>query len=247
MRSRQLLAPTVVFLLTFSLLLGAQQGWQVLSTNAEATAAQHRLRQDFTPLGRQSREIRQEEDLPLRVRLRSRGRVELPPANAASKTSHRSGGKQRRRPGSHRQPISLSAGEPLARIRFVRPGRGAIVSGPLVVVQGTGSESLAKGPGRYAGTALPGRPGNFAVAGHRTTYGGPFYHLDKLRPGDRIHVKAVTGGHVYEVRRTAVLDARETWALRPYPLHGRRPLMTLTTCAPVFSDAKRLVVWAALL
>ena len=42
------------------------------------------------------------------------------------------------------------------------------------VVEGTAQEQLAQGPGHYAGTALPGEPGNFAVAGHRVGRGSPF-------------------------------------------------------------------------
>ena len=46
--------------------------------------------------------------------------------------------------------------------------------------------SLEKGPGHYAGTALPGQIGNFAVAGHRVGKGEPFLNLDHLQPGDTV-------------------------------------------------------------
>ena len=39
---------------------------------------------------------------------------------------------------------------------------------------------LAIGPGHYTGSALPGQPGDFAVAGHRVGQGAPF---NDLRPG----------------------------------------------------------------
>ncbi len=39
-----------------------------------------------------------------------------------------------------------------------------------VVVEGTQTQDLRKGPGHYIGTPLPGQAGNAAIAGHRTTY-----------------------------------------------------------------------------
>ncbi len=52
-----------------------------------------------------------------------------------------------------------------------------------VIVQGTSADDLRQGPGHYPGTPLPGEQGNAAIAGHRTTYGAPFYNLDELGPG----------------------------------------------------------------
>ena len=49
------------------------------------------------------------------------------------------------------------------------------------VVEGAARPVLAHGVGHYAGTAEPGEVGNFAVAGHRTTYGKPFNEIDTLR------------------------------------------------------------------
>ena len=49
------------------------------------------------------------------------------------------------------------------------------------LVQGTAEADLQKGPGHYVDTPLPGQPGNVGIAGHRTTYGAPFYNLDQLR------------------------------------------------------------------
>ena len=54
------------------------------------------------------------------------------------------------------------------------------------VVNGVSEQDLMLGPGHYPGTALPGQLGNVAIAGHRTTYGAPFYSLDALRIGERI-------------------------------------------------------------
>ena len=52
-----------------------------------------------------------------------------------------------------------------------------------VVVQGTDTASLRIGPGHFPETTLPGQDGTVAIAGHRTTYGAPFRHVQLLRPG----------------------------------------------------------------
>ncbi len=54
------------------------------------------------------------------------------------------------------------------------------------VVQGTDSGSLRKGPGHYPDTPLPGKRGTVAIAGHRTTHGAPFRHIDGLKRGNKI-------------------------------------------------------------
>ena len=140
-------------------------------------------------------------------------------------------------------------GSAVAVIEFRRPGSSTplVHDGPLVVVEGVDLESLKKGPGHYPGTAMPGGEGNFAVAGHRTTYGAPFFHLDKLRRGDRVVVSARDGtSYTYEVRRSVVVLPDETWTIAPDPLGSGRPTLTLTTCNPRFSDRERLIVFAQL-
>ena len=56
------------------------------------------------------------------------------------------------------------------------------------VVEGVGAAQLAEGPGHYPGTAQIGGRGNVGIAGHRTTYGAPFYDLNELQPGDLIYL-----------------------------------------------------------
>src|SRR5918998_265144 len=55
-----------------------------------------------------------------------------------------------------------------------------------IVVSGVSLEDLKRGPGHYPDTPMPGQPGNSAIAGHRTTYGAPFYRLGELPPGGLI-------------------------------------------------------------
>jgi sortase A len=140
-------------------------------------------------------------------------------------------------------------GEAVALMSFHRPGEEEplLHERPLAIVEGVTREILKKGPGRYPGTAMPGQAGNFAVAGHRTTYGAPFFHLDRLRAGDLIEVTDTAGQTwTYTITEERVVEPHEVWTIGPDPLDNGRPLLTLTTCYPRFSDAQRLVVFAEL-
>ena len=69
-----------------------------------------------------------------------------------------------------------------------------------VVVEGVGPTQTVSGPGHVPGTAGLGQPGNAAVVGRRSAYGGPFGRLAELRPGDRV-ISATTEGETdYVVR-----------------------------------------------
>src|SRR5438477_8105067 len=110
------------------------------------------------------------------------------------------------------------------------------------VVQGVGTEDLKKGPGHYPTTPMPGQKGNAAIAGHRTTYGHPFYDLDSLKPGDKIFVTTHQDSFEYDVDHTTVVDPHDVAVLDPTPDNR----LTLTTCNPRFSAAQRLIVVSAL-
>jgi sortase A len=140
-------------------------------------------------------------------------------------------------------------GSAAAMIQFVRPGSDEppVRKEPLLVVEGVTLANLRAGPGHYPGTARPGEEGNFAVAGHRTTYGAPFFHLDELVEGDEIHATGRDGvTHVYRVRELRVVSPRDTWVVGPDPLETGQSMLTLTTCHPRFSQAQRLIAFAEL-
>lgn len=111
-----------------------------------------------------------------------------------------------------------------------------------VMFEGVTRDTLKKGPGHMPGTPVPGQPGNAVISGHRTTYGRPFYDLDALSYGDRIEVETATGMHVYEVRKTLIVEPTDVSVTRP--IAGA--WLTLTTCNPRFSAAERLIVQAVL-
>lgn len=112
------------------------------------------------------------------------------------------------------------------------------------VVEGTADEDLAKGPGHYDGTALPGGVGTFAVAGHRAGHGDPFIDFDQLQVGDKVTFRQSGAWWTYTIYRgPEIFEPGETWMLRQ-PAHHRR--LTLTTCWPKYGNEKRLVVRADL-
>lgn len=146
-------------------------------------------------------------------------------------------------------PAAVDPGDALAVLEFFRPGSDTrpVQDGPLFTVEGVGVGDLRRGPGHYPGTALPGKPGNFAVAGHRTTYGAPFFNLDQLQPGDEVHVTDRQGVRwIYAVTEQRIVSPTDTWVIGADPLGSGRPTLTLTTCNPRFSNAQRLIVFGEL-
>ena len=108
------------------------------------------------------------------------------------------------------------------------------------VVEGTDTGDLRKGPGHYPDTPLPGEHGTVAIAGHRTTYGAPFRHIDSLSNGDRITVAMPDGTFVYRVYRTRIVDASALWVTRKVGFDQ----LILSACHPLHSAAQRVVVFA---
>lgn len=136
-----------------------------------------------------------------------------------------------------------------AVLEFHRPGSETrpVRDEPLFVVSDVTLAALQRGPGRYPESAAPGEPGNFAVAGHRSTYGAPFFALDELIEGDEVHVTARDGQrHVYRVLEQRIVAPSDVWVLEPDPLGTGTPMLTLTTCHPRFSNAERMIVFAEL-
>lgn len=127
-------------------------------------------------------------------------------------------------------------GDGMALIKIPKIGVDA------VVVEGVEVEDLKKGPGHYPDTALPGQLGNMVISGHRTTYGAPFYRLDELKAGDEIVVFDAKGPYSYRVTQTKVVLPTEIGVIAP----SSDARLTLTTCHPRFSAAKRLIVVAQL-
>ena len=111
-----------------------------------------------------------------------------------------------------------------------------------VVVEGTDSSDLARGPGHYPSTSMPGSGGVVAIAGHRTTYGHPFRHIDDLRPGDEIDVRMPYGD--VPLRRVRPANRRRPQLVDSPPAAVRE--LVLTACHPLYSASQRYAVFARL-
>lgn len=141
-----------------------------------------------------------------------------------------------------------------ALVRIPRFGSDFVV--PLL--DGTSDDVLARGLGRYDGSAAPGGRGNLTVAGHRVTHGEPLRDLPELEVGDEVVVETREAVYTYVLDTAGdglAVPFTDTWVLDPAPVnpdpdgagpgeHGR--LLTLTTCAELFHTDERLVVFGHL-
>jgi sortase A len=128
-------------------------------------------------------------------------------------------------------------GSPVGRIVIPRIGAS------YVVVNGTDTEDLESGPGVYPQTTFPGIPGTTAIAGHRTTYLAPFRHIDSLAPGNRIELEMPYARFTYTVTAQLVVAPTDVRAAVAKVGYNR---LVLSACTPLFSAAKRLLVYARL-
>jgi sortase A len=145
-----------------------------------------------------------------------------------------------------RGPRKVDFGQGFAFLRIPRLGRGYAVP----VVEGVGLDDLARGVGHYPATVMPGKVGNFSVAGHRATHGEPFAYLDRVRKGDVVIAETRRTWFTYVVDSTRIVTPTDTWVIDPVP--GRpdaeptERLITLTTCNPRWASTQRLIIFGHL-
>jgi sortase A len=132
----------------------------------------------------------------------------------------------------------LENGDALARLEIPRIGRNDIV------VAGVQTSDLKRGPGHFPDTPLPGQLGNAAIAGHRTTYGSPFFNVDKLEVGDEIIATTLNGRYTYRVTGQQIVASNEYWVVATDD--PTRATLTLTSCHPKYTAQKRIVVFSEL-
>ena len=112
----------------------------------------------------------------------------------------------------------------------------------MVVVYGTDTASLKRGPGLDPRTFFPGQGRLVYIAGHRTTYSAPFSRIDTMRRGDLILVEMPYGTFVYRVTRNRIVEADDVWVLR-----GRdREEVALQACHPRFFASHRWITYGRL-
>ena len=126
-------------------------------------------------------------------------------------------------------------GSAIGRLRVPRLGVD------MVMVEGTDSATLKRGPGRDRRTFMPGEGKLVYVAGHRTTYSAPLARIDALRPGDRVTVEMPYGTFVYTVTRHRIVDDQDLSVLKS----DRHEEIALQACHPRFFASQRYIVWAA--
>lgn len=114
-----------------------------------------------------------------------------------------------------------------------------------VVLAGVNTPTLRRyGAGQvpFTGTlrdVSPGEDGTAVIAGHRTTSGAPFRHLDSLKRGDVILLRQGTVIQQWRVEESAVISPLDLGAIRSK--HGVRRLVLLA-CTPPFSARARLMI-----
>lgn len=128
----------------------------------------------------------------------------------------------------------LKEGDAVGRLRVPRLGLN------VIVVNGTDHDSLTKGPGRYAKSYVPGEGQLVYIAGHRTTYGAPFAHIERLRKGDPVTFELPYATFYYRVRNTAIVPSSDIERLHS---HGRE-VIALQACHPRFFATERYIVYA---
>ena len=164
--------------------------------------------------------------------------AQMPPANVGPAPATSKG-----------TPPAVHAGQGVALIRIPKLGVDT------VVVEGTDPATLRQGPGHYPGSSQACARGNVAIAGHRTTYGRPFAGLDELAAGDEITLATPQRRCTYQVVAgasplPAPRKGSAAWVTSPGDWSAVAPVqgsyLTLTTCHPKGSAAKRLIVRARL-
>lgn len=160
--------------------------------------------------------------------------------DAAATTTTTADGPTTTTPGSTVPSVDLvpGIGDPVGRIEIPK------LKLRKTFVQGDSLAQLDRAPGHYPSTPFPGQAGNAAIAGHRTTYGAPFFHLDKLTVGDKIITTTSQGTFTYSVSDIFIVDPYDSWVLATDDKHPNT--LTLTACHPRYSLAQRLIVRAVL-
>jgi LPXTG-site transpeptidase (sortase) family protein len=135
---------------------------------------------------------------------------------------------------------TIAEGSPLTRIIIPKLGVD------IIVVEGISGNALRAGAGHYPGTALPGAAtGNIAIAGHRTGFGEPFRHMERLGPGDVVYLVTPFGKFAYKAvppfggHGNWWLTGATDWSVvQPTPT----PVLTLTTCDPPHTSLHRMIL-----
>jgi sortase A len=227
-------------LIVTGLLMFAFVAYQLWGTGIYTAQAQHRLDHDFDQLGVPPTASVTTTNAPVATTTTVFGTTGPFPSNTP--------------------PTSLAvAGAGLVPYPFASPQAGKAlvrlqipdIDVDYKVVEGVGLDELAKGPGHFPESVLPGQLGNTAIAGHRTTHGAPFYDVDHLGPGEQIIVTYPKIGDldgprfVYLVTGTEIVSPDDYAKVVP-TTDPTTSTLILASCHPIRSAAKRIIIRAEL-
>jgi LPXTG-site transpeptidase (sortase) family protein len=121
----------------------------------------------------------------------------------------------------------------------------------LPITRGVDPDDLVSGLGHYPDNALPGEKGNFAMAGHRATYGEPLANIDQLKQDDEVIIQTAGNWYVYKLVLDEIVEPDAMWVLDPNPggivnKTGVEEMITLTTCHPRWGSTERWIWWGVL-
>ncbi|WP_395244921.1 class E sortase [Agromyces sp. MMS24-K17] len=182
-------------------------------------------------------------------------------SEAASELSQEWSAQQRADRGGEPVPAPAEPGEPVVDpTTYGNAESFAVMYVPRfgedsqrTVAEGIGLDvlnSYQQGVGHYPGTAMPGAVGNFAIASHRSAYGGGMHEIEQLQLGDAIYIQTKDGWYTYRFRDFEYVTPSTVDVLAPVPHHPDLPptdrLVTLTSCNPLYSTAERIIAYGVL-
>jgi sortase A len=132
------------------------------------------------------------------------------------------------------KPMTLLPGSLLGELKIPRIGLS------VMVIEGDSASILRRAAGHLEGTALPGRPGNVAIAAHRDTF---FRALRDVRDQDLVTFNTLGGTYRYKVEAIEIVEPDNVEVLAD----SADPTLTLITCYPfsyIGPAPKRFVVRA---
>ena len=121
----------------------------------------------------------------------------------------------------------------------------------LPITRGVDPDDLTSGLGHYPENALPGEKGNFALAGHRSTYNEPLANIDQLKQDDEVIIETAENWYVYKLILDEIVEPDALWVLDENPggivnKTGVEEMITLTTCHPRWGSTHRWIWWGVL-
>jgi sortase A len=156
-------------------------------------------------------------------------------------------------PEEYGEPVvdttAYANGEAFAVMYVPRFGEGS----QRGIAEGIGLDVLNSyqlGVGHYPQTQMPGEVGNFAIASHRSAYGGGMHEIEQLRLGDGIFIQTRDGWYTYRFRDFEYVAPDTVGVLAPVPHHPDLApadrIITLTSCNPLYSTAERIIAYGVL-